>query len=133
VVSQRYDAVVEIEDPQVLHRGGTTEPPEGTFARYTYPNGWRVNDGEGIQVPLHLPSGARVRLEGWLEGPAQRGALLRVGWDGDPLRDIAIAAKGRGAVLLPAPRIATTRHQLNVVLGAPLGGSAVLDRLVVMP
>ncbi|HUK13430.1 MAG TPA: hypothetical protein VLW17_09005, partial [Thermoanaerobaculaceae bacterium] len=131
VLTQRYDAVVEIEDPQVQRHGGTIEPPEGTFARSTYPNGWRVGDGEGVRVPLHLPPGARVRLEGWLEGAARRGVALRVAWDAAEERDVGIPANSRGSVVLPPPGTASSHHTLDLTLAAPQGGSAVLDRLVV--
>jgi len=126
----RTDAIVEIEDPQIGRVGGSPEPPLGTFGRYTHPNGWRVGDGEGVDVPLNLPPGARVRLEGWLEGPARSGAALAVRWDDAPARAVAVAGTGSATVALPAPP-AGGRHRLGIVLRAPAGGEAVFDRVVV--
>ncbi len=132
VLTERTDRVVELEDPQVVRLGGTVEPPSGTFARYSVPNGWRVAAGDGVEVPLNLPAHASVRLEGWLEGPAQRGAEFAVSWDGAAPAPVRVAAVGPGSV--PLPGVPTTgRHRLRIVLEAPAGGEAVLDRLVVTP
>ena len=75
-VTQRTDHLVDLEDPQVERIGGRLEPPPGTFSRFSYPNGWRVASGEGVVVPLNLPPRARIRLTGWLDGPARDGATL---------------------------------------------------------
>ncbi len=128
----RTDRVVEIEDPQIARIGGRLEPPPGTFSRWVLPNGWRVHDGEGVDVPLNLPNGARLRLEGWLEGAAQSGASLTVRWDGAAARPVPVAGAARGAVELPAPA-SGGHHRLGIVLAAPAGGEAVLDRIVVLP
>jgi hypothetical protein len=130
VLTQRTDRVVELEDPEVTHLGGALEPPAGTFSRFTYPNGWRVGDGEGVEVPLNLPEGARVRLEGWLEGAAQRGAELALTWDGIAARPVAVRGAPHGSIALPAPD-AGGHHLLRLVLVSPAGGNAVFDRLVV--
>ena len=130
--TQRTDRVVELEDPQVTHLGGTVEPPPGTFARYSFPNGWRLAAGDGVEAPLNLPAHASVRLEGWLEGPATRGAELAVSWDGAAPVGMRIAAVAPGAVVLPGVP-APGRHLLRIVLAAPAGGEAVLERLVVTP
>ena len=128
----RTDRVVELEDPQVTHIGGSLQPPPGTYSRFLYPNGWRVADGEGVAVPLNLPAHARVRLEGWLEGAAQRGADLAVSWDGAAPVDMRVAAVAPGAITLPGVP-AAGRHRLRIVFTAPDGGEAVLRRLVVAP
>ncbi len=129
-VRTRSDRVVEAEEPQVGHLGGRTEPPEGAFSRFTVPNGWRIAGGEGIEVPLNLPAGARVDAQGWLAGPAQQGAALAVSWD--DLAPIEVAWSGRGSspVALPPPP-GSGRHRLRLVLQAPSGGEAVLDRVLV--
>jgi len=132
ILTNRVDSTVELEDPQVDHLGGTIEPKEGTYSRFLLPNGWRVADGEGVRVPLNLPEHARLRLEGWLEGPARTGAELRVRWDAaEPLR-VPVRGVAHGSVELPPPASAG-RHELTVVLASPPGGEAVLDRLVVTP
>jgi hypothetical protein len=126
----RTDHVVELEDPQVARLGGRPEPAVGTFSRFTYPNGWRVRDGEGVDVPLNLRAGSRVRLEGWLEGPATRGTTVTVAWDGGAAAEVAVSGSVPGSVALPAPP-GPGRHRLRALLRAPAGGEAVLDRVVV--
>ena len=132
VVTQRYDQVVEIEDPQVRRIGGTIEPPEGTFSRWSYPNGWRIANGEGVEIPAKLAGAARLRLEGWLEGAARDGAALRLTWDGSQSEERLVSGSAPGAVDLRGPEMAG-RHWLRIRLTCPPGGSAVLDRLVVLP
>jgi hypothetical protein len=128
--TQRTDHVVELEDPQVERIGGRPEPPPGTFSRFSYPNGWRVADGEGIVVPLNLPPRARLRLEGWLDGAAREGATLLVSWDGGTPKRLLVGGAVPGSVTLPDIPGAG-RHALCIKLAAPPGGEAVLDRLVV--
>jgi hypothetical protein len=130
VVTQRTDRVVELEDPQVERIGGRLEPPPGTFSRFSYPNGWRVADGEGIVVPLNLPARARLRLEGWLDGAARQGATLLVRWDGGTPKQLLVSSPVPGAAALPDTPGAG-KHTLRITLAAPPGGEAVLDRLVV--
>jgi hypothetical protein len=130
VVTQRFDRVVELEDPQIKRLGGTIVPPEGTFARYTYPSGWRVANGEGVDVPLHLRANATVRVVGWLDGAAQGGAALRAGWDGTAMETLPVAGSGEGSVEVAAP-VEGGRHRLRLVVDAPAGGSAVLERIEV--
>lgn len=129
-VRTRTDRIVEIEEPQVGHLGGRMEPPEGTFSRFTVPNGWRIAGGEGIEVPLNLPAGAKVAALGWLDGPAQNGATLAVTWDDRAALEVAWSGRGAGQVVLPAPP-GSGRHRLRLVLQAPSGGEAVLDRVLV--
>jgi hypothetical protein len=129
-VTQRTDHVVELEDPQVERIGGRLEPPPGTFSRFSYPNGWRVADREGMVVPLNLPPRARLRLEGWLDGPARQGATLLVSWDGGTPKRLLVSSPVPGSVTLPDVP-GTGRHTLRITLAAPPGGEAVLDRLVV--
>ena len=129
-VSQRVDRVVDIEEPQVARLGGRPEPPEGTFSRFTYPNGWRIADGEGVEVPLNLPAGARLEVAGWLDGAAQQGAALAVQWDGGEAVETAVRGRGRASAPL-APPPGAGRHRLRITLRAPSGGEAVLDRVLV--
>jgi hypothetical protein len=130
VVTNRVDRVVDIEEPQVARFGGRSEPPEGTFSRFTYPNGWRIADGEAVEVPLNLPPGARLEIAGWLEGALQQGGALAVQWDeGDPV-ETRVRGRGRASAPLPPPPGAG-RHRLRMTLHAPSGGEAVLDRVLV--
>ena len=72
----RTDRVVELEAAQVVRHGGSMEPPEGTFSRFLYRNGWRLGGGEGVTVPLRLPANAAVEL-------VARGAdLVEARWEG---------------------------------------------------
>jgi hypothetical protein len=130
VLTQRFDRVVELEDPQIQHLGGRPEPPPGTFSRFSHPNGWRLADGDAVLVPLHLPPRAHIRLTGWLEGPAQEGAAVLVSWDGAAAQRILVGGKG-GSLDLSAPP-AGGRHHLRIAFAAPPGGEAVLDRLAVL-
>ncbi len=130
-VSTRCDRVVEVEGPQVRHRGGRPVPPEGTFSRFTYRNGWRVANGESVTVPLKLPQRASVVLEGWVVGPAQRGTELALRWDDG--RTVSVTVRGEvkdGRLRLPDPP-GGGRHRLSIVARCPPRGAAVLDRIVV--
>jgi hypothetical protein len=130
VLTQRLDRVVELEDPQIQRIAGKSEPPPGTFSRSAYPNGWRVANDEGVVVPLNLPPRAHLRLEGWLDGPAREGAALNVSWDGGAATHLKVSGPTPGSVSLP-PAPGAGRHRVRIVLEAPPGGEAVLDRLVV--
>jgi hypothetical protein len=129
VLTQRFDSVVELEDPQVQRIGGRPEPPPGTFSRSAHANGWRLADGDGVVVPLNLPPRVRLRLEGWLDGPAQDGSVVLVSWDGGLAQRIAAVGKA-GSLEFTAPPEGG-RHRLRIALAAPPLGEAVLDRLVV--
>ncbi|OFV80075.1 MAG: hypothetical protein A2Y78_14850 [Acidobacteria bacterium RBG_13_68_16] len=129
-VTQRTDHVVDLEDPQVEKIGGRLEPPPGTFSRFSYPNGWRVADAEGVVVPLNLPQRAGLALVGWLDGPSREGAALLVSWDGAAPTRVPVSGQGTGSVPLPGVPGAG-RHALRITLQAPPGGEAVLDRLMV--
>jgi len=127
----RNDRVVEAEAAQVRRVGGSPVPPAGTFSRFEHRRGWLVRDGDGITVPLRVASPSEVRIEGWLVGSAQRGADLVVRWDdGAPVTIAVSGASANGRVRLPDPP-APGRRRLRVVLRAPPGGGAVLDRVVV--
>jgi hypothetical protein len=111
--------------------GGRPVPPRGTFARSTHRRGWRVAHRQGISVPLNLAPGSEVWLEGWLVGRARDGARLEVAWDGGRAEVLRVAgAERQGRVRLPSPP-AFGRQRVTVILGAPAGGGAVFDRLVV--
>ncbi len=130
LLTQRTDRLVELEDPQVERIGGRPEPPPGVFSRFLHRQGWRVGEGEGVVVPLRLPAGARLRLEGSLEGPAQAGSELLVAWDGGPSTAVEVRGEGRGSIAVPGVPGAG-RHRLRLVLETPPGGEAILDRVVV--
>jgi hypothetical protein len=131
VLTERCDHVVEFEDPQIERIGGKLEPPPGTFSRFTVINGWRVSDGEGIEVPLRVPPGARVRIEGWAEGAARRSGVLSSGWDGGPPAMLRLQGWPERSLLVPAPAEGG-RHHLRLLLRAPEGGEAVLYRAIVI-
>jgi len=130
-VHVRTDRVVELEAAQVIRRGGSPVPPEGTFSSFSYRNGWRLADGNGVTVPLNLPVGATVSAEGWVDGEGP-GATLLASWDGAPPVDYRLSGHGSGSLpLAPAP--GPGHHKLRVDLQAPPGCSVVLDRVVVTP
>ncbi|MGV8041744.1 MAG: hypothetical protein AB2L07_17345 [Thermoanaerobaculaceae bacterium] len=129
-VRLRPDRVVEGEAPQVVRRGGSPEPKEGTFSSFTYRNGWRLADGQGVSVPLTLGAGEELRLTGWLEGPAGHGSVLRLRWADGPVAEIRLAGSElAGLPLARSPSAGRTRLHLD--LAAPAGGTLVLDRLEV--
>jgi hypothetical protein len=131
-VHRRADRAVEVEAPQVQRLGGMPEPPEGTFSRFTYPGGWRLADGDRVIVPLDVPAGTQVVLEGWLEGESVAGATLLVSWGGGVPVPVPVAGRGVGRVRLPAAP-SDGRQRLSVAFAAPGGGTVVLDRVVVEP
>jgi hypothetical protein len=126
----REDRVVEIEEPQVAHLGGHPEPPEGTFSRYTHPNGWRIGAGDAVEVPMRLAADARADLQGWFEGPPGRPGRLRASWDGGASHEFLLPPGAHGSLLLPAPP-GRGRQRLRLELLPPSAGEAVLDRVVV--
>ena len=128
----RTDRAVDVEAPQVEHLGGLPEPPEGTFSRFTHPGGWRLTGGDRVVVPLDVPAGARVFLDGWLEGDAVAGAILAVSWDGGTPASVPVAGAGRGRVALP-PGPVGRRLRLGLAVVAPAAGTVVLDRVEVAP
>jgi hypothetical protein len=132
VLHARFDRVVELEDPQVVTRGGAPEPPVGTFSRYTYTTGWRLGDGDALDVPLHLPPDAAVRLHGTVESAGGAPVTLRVAWDEYAAGSIALPPGASGSLLLPPPP-GPGRHRLTLGATASAGGQAVLDRLTVQP
>jgi hypothetical protein len=125
-----FDRVVELEDPQVVTRGGTPEPPAGTFSRYTHANGWRLGNGDELDVPMHLRPGASLRLEGRVDSAAGTPVTLRVAWDGRVVTSVELPANASGSMLLPPP--GEGRHRLTLGVSSS-GGQAVLDRVTVQP
>ena|GEM_PF-1199975 len=126
VLAVRTDTVVEIEDPQVRRRGGQLDPPPGTFMRYLVPNGWRLADGEAVEIPLRLASQAMPRLALAVDGPDR--AELSVRWDDRLVQTIELHGPGRTEVALAPPPV-TGRAVLFLGITAPMGTSVVLDRL----
>ncbi len=129
-VRARHDRVVEAEAPQVTRRGGSPVPPEGTFSSFTYRNGWRLQDGDGITVPLHLPAGGTVRLTGWLEGPAQDGALVLADWGSGAGPGVTVGGHEIAGIEIPSPP-SGGRLRLRLDLRSARGGALVIDRLEV--
>ncbi|HPC84659.1 MAG TPA: hypothetical protein P5234_15270 [Thermoanaerobaculaceae bacterium] len=121
------DRTVEIEDPQVRRHGGQLDPPPGTFLRYLVPNGWRLGDGEAVEVPLRLAPGARSRLLLTVDGPGP--AVLSATWAGGSPETLELRGPAREEVEL-APPPAAGRTTLSLAVSAPGGTSVVLDRLV---
>jgi hypothetical protein len=126
----RVDRLVELEDPQVEALGGLPEPPEGTFARWSHPNGRRVANDEGVVVPLNLAPGARLTLQGWLDGVRRSDCSLFARWDDSEAIEIPLARIGPTGLPLPPPA-EPGRHHLRLTFIAPPGGQLVMDRLLV--
>lgn len=118
----RTDRVVEVEAAQVARHGGSPEPPEGTFSRFLYRNGWRVRAGEGVTVPLRLPAGAAVEME------AMGAGRLEARWEGGEARGFEVTSPTFARFPLPAPPGAG-RQRLH--LRASGEGEVVLDRFEV--
>jgi hypothetical protein len=130
-IELRTDRVVEAESPQVRRYGGEPHPAEGTFSRFTHRRGWMLRDGQSVTVPLNLPAGASVRLEGWLLGTAQRGAEVELRWDGeDPVR-LRVQGDAPDARLKVPDVPGRGRHLLTITTRARPQGAVVLDRVVV--
>lgn len=126
------DRVVELEDPQVEHRGGTLEPHPGAWSRFLYPNGWRLGDGDALVVPLHLGVQASLRLAGWGEGPeGSRCSLVARFSPGGPEIRLDVAPGGAG--LAPLPHPGPGRWRLEVQASCSPGATVVLDRLEAAP
>lgn len=130
--STRCDAIVELEDPQVVRSGGQLEPPPGTFSRFMVANGWRIGHGDWVDLALRLPSAPRVTLNGSLVELRPERFQLRVGWDGAQPSPVGITAVDANTLVLPAPQDGG-KHRLHIVLDAPAGGAVVLDRVVIEP
>jgi hypothetical protein len=130
-VATRCDRVVEAEAPQVRRRGGRIVPPAGTQSRFSYRNGWRVANGEGVIVPLKLPPRASVWLEGWLAGRAQQGARLEIRWDDGRKDTVKVSGSAKdGRLRLPDPP-GEGRHRLEIFVRVPKRGAVILDRIIV--
>ena len=130
-VELRTDRVVEAESPQVRRHGGAPHPADGTFSRFTHRRGWMLRDGQAVTVPLHLPAGASVRIEGWLLGTAQRGAEIEFRWDGEDLHRLRVQGDGPDARLKVPGAPDQGRHMLWIAMKAKPHGAVVLDRVVV--
>jgi len=129
-IELRTDRVIEAEAPQVHRHGGEPHPPEGTFSRFTHRRGWMLRNGQSVTVPLNLPAGAGVWLEGWLLGTAQRGAEIEVSWDGeDPIRLRVQGDAQDGRLEVPGVP-GRGRHLLRITMRARPHGAVVLDRVV---
>ena len=120
------DRVVELEDPQVEHRGGALEPHLGAWSRFLYPNGWRLFSGDSLAVPLHLPKARALVVSGWLEGPGSGELCYTLG--SGPASCLPISP---GAIAVPLPAPDPGRHRLTLQARLPEGASLVLDKLEV--
>ena len=130
-INHRTDRVVEVEAAQVRRHGGQPHPREGTFSRYNHRRGWRLSDGQGITVPLHLAADSRVFVDGWLLGSARRGARVGFRWNGEHTYALPVWGEGEGGrIEVPAPPGAG-RHRLTIAVAARPHGAVVLDRVVV--
>jgi hypothetical protein len=129
-VTTRYDRVVELEAPQVRRRGGRPLPPPGTFSSFKYRMGRQLRDGDSAIVPLHLPAGATVWLEGWLQGTAQQGAEVVTSWKGGREFTYRVGRVDDGRVRVPDTP-GPGRHMLRISVRAPSGGAVALDRVIV--
>jgi len=127
----RPDRVVEAEAPQVRKSGGSPVPQAGTVARYSHRRGWRLDDGDRVTVPLNVRGGARVVLEGWLLGTAQKAAQLELRWDGQEPQMVPWSGERATESLQMPPPPGEGRHRLSITLRSPPHGAVVLDRLVV--
>jgi hypothetical protein len=127
----RNDRVVEVEAPQVRHRGGAPVPPAGTFSRYTHRRGWRLDDGDGVVVPLQLREPSEVWLEGWFLGAVKRGGRLEVRWDDGEVAELRLQGNEPELRLLLPPPPGAGKHRLAIGLKCPLHRALVLDRVVV--
>lgn len=121
----RTDGVVELEAAQVVRLGGAPEPPEGTFSRFMHRNGWRLRAGDGVVVPLRLPTGASVELE------ALGAGLLHAAWQGGESRTIQVLTPHFARFPLP-PSPGAGRQQLHLRAVGEAEGELVLDRLEVL-
>jgi len=125
------DRVVELEDPQVEHRGGTLEPHPGAWSRFLYPNGWQLGNGDGLVVPLHLVGGSGLRLAGWGEGPEGARCTLQARFLPDgPQVSLEVVPGPPGAVPLPHP--GPGRWALQLEASCTRKATVVLDRLEVL-
>jgi len=130
-IELRTDRIVETESPQVRRHGGEPHPAEGTFSRFTHRRGWMLRDGQAVTVPLHLPAGASVWLEGWLLGTARQGAEVELRWDGeDPVR-LRVQGDVQHSRLTVPGVPGQGRHLLWIAMKAQPHGAVVLDRVVV--
>ncbi len=120
------DKVVEMEDPQVEHRGGVLEPHPGAWSRFLQPNGWRLFSHDSLRVPLHLAHAQGLLVFGWLDG--DRGGELCHAFEPFPLTCTKVAP---GPLALPLPSPASGRHVLQLAAQLPEGTSLVLDKLEV--
>ncbi len=120
------DRVVELEDPQVEHRGGALEPHLGAWSRFLYPNGWRLFSGDSLAVPLHLPKARALVVSGWLEGPGSGELCYTLG--SGPASCLPV---NPGAIAVPLPAPDPGRHRLTLQARLPEGASLVLDKLEV--
>ena len=90
-----------------------------------------LRDGQAVTVPLHLPAGASVWIEGWLLGTAQRGAEVEIRWDGEDPHRLRVQGDGPDARLKVPGAPDQGRHMLWIAMKAKPHGAVVLDRVVV--
>ncbi|MCD4748107.1 MAG: hypothetical protein K8R59_01930 [Thermoanaerobaculales bacterium] len=125
-VDLRRDGVVEAEAPQVRRHGGTPVPPIGTPARYSYLNGRRLADGDGLTFPLQIGANQQPVLVGQVDGSVKGTALL-VRWDQGEVESLRLGDEG---LVLPPPP-SDGRQRLNLIFQGPPGTTLVVDKVVV--
>ncbi|MFN3412463.1 MAG: hypothetical protein ACK42L_00180 [Thermoanaerobaculum sp.] len=120
------DRVVELEDPQVEHRGGVLEPHPGAWTRFLYPNGWRLFSRDSVHVPLHVAKARELVVSGWMEGPSSGELCYTL--NSGPASCLPISP---GAIAVPLPAPDPGRYRLTLQARLPKGASVVLDKLEV--
>jgi len=119
---------VDAEDPQVVHHGGRSHPPPGTYFRAARGISWRLTPGQSMTIPWRPPHGSRlfVRVRrshgaapgGRLVGDWGRGSLSALRWAGDGWRRLP----------LPPPPSAG-RLRLRLRWEGPARSAVIVDRV----
>lgn len=123
---------VEVEDPQVIHRGGGAVPPPGSFFRAAHGIAWRLWSGQGLIVPWRPPGGRALAVRARCgSGGAPCGTLL-VRWPGTEAFRVSVAGvHWREYPLPPPPR--PGRLDLALRWESPAGREVLVDRVEAVP